>query len=116
MDDLVAFYFSATDVCQTTFEPSFYLSYNKLWSSSGHIDVPFLGVLFIAMANAIHCHPDSDGPNAEKAREAMELYDNLSNQITEDPRYNFHIETVEAVLLQSMFLLNNVIHFHIFLM
>lgn len=60
------------------------------------------------MANAVHCHPDADGINSEKARTAMDLYDRLSNQITEDPRYNLHIETVEAVLLQSMFLLNDV--------
>ena len=110
VDDLVSFYFSATDVCQTTFKASFYQSYNKLWQTPAdhHVNVPFLGVLFISMANAIHCHPDSEGPNAEKSQRAMELYDRLSNQITEDPRYNFHIETVEATLLQSMFLLNNV--------
>lgn len=70
--------------------------------------MPFLGVLFIAMANAIHCQPDVDGSNSEKARATMDLYDRLSNQITEDPRYNFHVETVEASLLQSMFLLNDV--------
>jgi hypothetical protein len=73
------------------------------------INVPFLGVLFIAMANAIHCHPDADGANSEKAREAMDLYYRLSNQVTDDPRYNFHIETVEALLLQGMFLLDDVL-------
>jgi hypothetical protein len=60
------------------------------------------------MANAIHCHPHVDDSNSENARATMDLYDRLSNQITEDPRYNFHIETVEATLLQGMFLLNDV--------
>jgi hypothetical protein len=63
------------------------------------------------MANAIHCHSDIDASKFETARTAMDLYDRLSNQITEDPRYNFHIETVEAVLLQGMFLLNEVTSF-----
>ena len=110
VDELVSVYFGGTDVCHATFRPVFYQSYYKLWNTPPDqpINVPFLGVLFIAMANAIHCHPDSDGSNSEKARTAMDLYDRLSNQITEDPRYNFHIETVEATLLQGMFLLNDV--------
>lgn len=60
------------------------------------------------MANAVHSNADGDGTNSEKSRAAMDLYDRLSNQITDDPGYNFHIETVEAVLLQAMFLLNDV--------
>ena len=110
VDELVAVYFSGTDVCQVTFRPVFYSSYHQLWDTPPDqpVNVPFLGVLFIAMANAVHCHPDADGSNSEKARTAMDLYDRLSNQITEDPRYNFHIETVEAILLQSLFLLNDV--------
>lgn len=100
VDDLIAFYFSNTDVCQTTFKATFLTSYNTLWSCP-RPNVPFLGVLFIAMANVINWRRD------ENTKE-MELYDKLSNQITEDPRYNFHIETVEAVMLQAMFLLNNV--------
>ena len=110
VDELVSVYFSGTDVCHATFRPVFYQSYHKLWDTprDESINVPFLGVLFIAMANAIHCHPDSDGANSEKARAAMDLYDRLSNQITEDPRFNFHIETVEATILQVMFLMNDV--------
>lgn len=110
VDELVQVYFSSTDVCHATFRPAFYKSYHKLWNTPPDqpINVPFLGILFIAMANAVHCHPDADGMNGEKARATMDLYDRLSNQITEDPRYNLHIETVEAVLLQSMFLLNDV--------
>jgi hypothetical protein len=111
VDELVAVYFSGTDVCHATFRPVFYQSYNKLWNTPPNesINVPFLGLLFIAMANAVHCHPDAEsGANSEKARTAMDLYDRLSCQITEDSRYNMHIETVEAVLLQSMFLLNEV--------
>ena len=111
VDELVSVYFSGTDVCHSTFRPVFYKSYHELWDTPPDqpINVPFLGVLFIAMANAIHCHPDSDGVNSEKARTAMDLYDRLSHQITEDQRYNFHIETVEATLLQGMFLLNDVL-------
>jgi len=110
VDELVSVYFSGTDVCHATFRPVFYQSYNALWDTPADqpINVPFLGVLFIAMANAVHCHPDADGSNSEKARTAMDLYDRLSNQITEDSRYNYHIETVEATLLQGMFLLNDV--------
>ena len=110
VDELVSVYFSGTDVCHTTFRPVFYQSYHKLWDTPPDqpINVPFLGVLFIAMANAVHCHPDADGANSEKARTTMDLYNRLSNQITEDHRYNFHIETVEATLLQAMFLLNDV--------
>lgn len=110
VDELIGVYFTSTDVCHATFRPVFYQSYNKLWNAAPNepIDIPFLGVLFIAMANAVHCHPDADGSNSEKARTAMDLYDRLSNQITEDSRYNFHIETVETVLLQGMFLLNDV--------
>lgn len=110
VDELVSVYFSGTDVCHATFRPAFYQSYHKLWDTPPDqpINVPFLGVLFIAMANAVHCHPDADGANSGKARNAMDLYDRLSNQITEDPRYNFHIETVEATVLQGMFLLNDV--------
>ena len=108
VDELVSVYFSSTDVCQTTFRPVFYQSYQKLWETPPDqpINVPFLGVLFTAMANAVHCHPEAEGTNSGKARTAMDLYDRLSNQITEDQRYNFHIETVEATLLQAMFLLN----------
>ena len=62
----------------------------------------------MAMANAVHCHPDADGSNSEKARAAMDLYFRLSTQITEDSRYNYHIETVETILLQGLFLLNDV--------
>jgi hypothetical protein len=110
VDELISVYFSGTDVCHATFRPAFYQSYNKLWNTPPDqpINIPFLGVLFIAMANAVHCHPDADGANSERARDAMDLYDRLSNQITEDSRYNWHIETVEAVLLQGMFLLNDV--------
>ena len=110
VDELVSIYFSGTDVCHGTFRPVFYQSYHALWETPPDqpINVPFLGVLFIAMANAVHCHPDADGSNSEKARAAMDLYDRLSNQITEDARYNYHIETVEATLLQGMFLLNDV--------
>jgi hypothetical protein len=110
VDELVSVYFTGTDVCHATFRPAFYKLYDQLWSTPEEdpVNVPFLGVLFIAMANAVHCHPDADGMNRDKARATMDLYDRLSNQITEDPRYNLHIETVEAVLLQSMFLLNDV--------
>ena len=110
VDELVSVYFTGTDVCHATFLPTFYKLYNQLWNTPAEesVNVPFLGVLFTAMANAVHCHPDADGMNSEKARATMDLYDRLSNQITEDPRYNLHIETVEAVLLQSMFLLNDV--------
>jgi len=110
VDELVSIYFSGTDVCHATFRPVFYQSYHALWETPPDqpINVPFLGLLFIAMANAVHCHPDADGSNSEKARAAMDLYDRLSNQITEDARYNYHIETVEATLLQAMFLLNDV--------
>jgi len=110
VDELVSEYFGGTDVCHATFRPVFYQLYNRLWETPPDqpINVPFLGVLFIAMANAIHCHPDTDGANRENARAAMDLYDRLSNQITEDSRYNFHIETVEATLLQGMFLMNDV--------
>lgn len=113
VDELVSQYFGGTDVCHSTFRPVFCQSYKKLWETPPDqpINVPFLGVLFIAMANAINCHPDSDGSNSETARAAMDLYDRLSNQITEDSRYNFHIETVEATLLQGMFLLNDVRQF-----
>jgi hypothetical protein len=110
VDELITIYFSGTDVCHSTFRPTFYASYNKLWETPTDqpVNIPFLGVLFIAMANAVHCHPDADGTNSEKARAAMDLYDRLSTQITDDSRYNYHIDTVEAVLLQSMFLLNDV--------
>jgi hypothetical protein len=108
-DELISLYFSSTDVCMTTFRLTFYQSYNKLWNTfPHHVNVPFLGVVYIAMANAIHCQPDLEGPNAEKMKQEMELYDKLSNQITEDVRYNFHVETVEAVMLQAMFLVNSV--------
>lgn len=112
VDELVGVYFSGTDVCHASFRPVFYQSYNKLWNTPPlePINVPFLGLLFIVMANAVHCHPDAEsGGNSEKVRTAMELYDRLSCQISEDSRYNMHIETVEAVLLQSMFLLNEVL-------
>jgi hypothetical protein len=111
VDELVTVYFTGTDVCHATFRPVFYQSYDKLWNTPPNepINVPFLGLLFIVMACAVHSHPDADsGTNSEKARAAMDLYDRFSNQITEDSRYNMHIETVEAVLLQSMFLLNDV--------
>jgi hypothetical protein len=109
VDELISVYFS-TDACPATFRPVFQQSYNKLWETPPNepINVPFLGVLFIAMANGAHCHPDADGANSERVRDATDLYDRLSNQITEDSRYNWHIETVEAVLLQGLFLLNQV--------
>jgi hypothetical protein len=108
VDELVSIFYSATDVCHTTFKPVFDQSYRKFWETPPDqpINVPFLGLLFTTMANAIQCHPEADGPNAEKAKKAMELYDHLSIQITEDPRYNFHVETVEATLLHSLFVLN----------
>jgi hypothetical protein len=110
IDELVEIYFNHTDVCHSTFSPVFYDAYKKLFATppDQSINVPFLGVLFSAMANAVHVHPDSDGPHAEKARSTMQLYNDLSYQITDHPQYNLHIETVEAILLQSMFLLNEV--------
>jgi hypothetical protein len=111
-DELVEIYFNHTDVCHSTFSPVFHQSYKKFWEtpSDQSVNVPFLAVLFSAMANAVHVHPDSDGPHAEQARATMHLYNRLSNQITDDPRYNLHIETVEAIMLQAMFLLNEVLH------
>jgi hypothetical protein len=110
IDELVEIYFNHTDVCHSTFSPVFYDSYKKLFATPPDqpINVPFLGVLFSAMANAVHVHPESDGPHAEKAGSTMQLYNDLSYQITDHPQYNLHIETVEAILLQSMFLLNEV--------
>ena len=110
VDELVEIYFNHTDVCHSTFSPVFYQSYNKLFETPADqsINVPFLGVLYSAMANAVHVHPESDGPHAEQARSTMQLFNRLSNQITDHPQYNLHIETVEAILLQSMFLLNEV--------
>jgi hypothetical protein len=110
IDELVEIYFNNTDVCHSTFSPVFYDSYKKLFEtpSDQPVNVPFLGVLFSAMANAVHVHPESDGPHAETARSTMELFNHLSNQITDHPQYNLHIETVEAILLQSMFLFNEV--------
>lgn len=110
LDELISVYFDRSDVCLVTFCPTFYKSYHKLWETPPDqpVNVPFLGVLFSAMANAVHSNADGDGTNSEKSRAAMDLYDRLSNQITDDPGYNFHIETVEAVLLQAMFLLNDV--------
>lgn len=111
LDELVEIYFNHTDVCHSTFAPVFYDSYKKLFETppDQSINVPFLGVLYAAIANAVHVHPESDGPNAEQGRSAMELFNRVSNQITEHPQYNLHIETVEAILLQSMFLLNEVL-------
>jgi hypothetical protein len=111
VDELVEIYFNHTDVCHSTFSPVFYDSYKKLWETppDQSVNVPFLSVLFAAMANAVHVHPESDGPHAQQARSTMQLFNSLSNQITDHPQYNLHIETVEAILLQSMFLLNEVL-------
>ena len=110
VDELVEIYFTHTDACHASFSPVFYQSYKKFWETPSYqsVDVSFLGLLFIVMANAVHVRPDSDGANAEQVRSTIHLYNRLSNQITDDPNYNLHIDTVEAILLQSMFLLNEV--------
>ena len=110
LDGLISVYFARSDACLVTFCPTFYKSYHRLWEtpSDKPVNVPFLGVLFSAIANAVHSNAEEEGTNSDKSRASMDLYDRLSNQITDDPRYNFHIETVEAVLLQAMFLLNDV--------
>jgi hypothetical protein len=111
VDELVEIYFHS-DVCHATFRPVFNQSYQKLWNTrSDHtINIPFLGVLFMAMACAIQCHPDAsdDSPNGESAKKAVDMYTSLASHIVEDPRYNIHVETVETVILQGVFLLNEV--------
>jgi len=110
VDELVQIYFTHTDVCHASFSPVFYQTYKEFWETPPHqsINVSFLGLLFIVMANAIPVNPDNDGINSEQVRATMHRYNRLSNQITDDPNYNLHIDTVEAILLQSTFLLNEV--------